>query len=296
MNGFERQTMYQGVAAPSERPVFLLGCAWRCGSTLMQRVLSSHPELHVWGENHGVISALAQASDCLERQHLQLDTSAAVFADKGLAGFIPNLNPPAEVARAAPRAWLLAYYHDATLALGKARWGFKDVRYDAAMARFLLATFPDGRVVFLVRNPISVLASMNGASWYRAAGGARGVMARWSQNTRTFAQWQDSRVLTVRYETLAADPGGEMQRVSQHLGLDAAGFDLRLFDKVVRGGTWTPRVGLAEAATLLRPAARRACQAAGYPDPMDDARLRPASLLASTPRSWLDSALRAMRR
>lgn len=40
-----------------DRPVFVLASAWRSGSTLVQRVLSSGPELFVWGESHGALEA-----------------------------------------------------------------------------------------------------------------------------------------------------------------------------------------------------------------------------------------------
>lgn len=270
----------------SDRPVFLLGCAWRSGSTLLQRALSTHPELHIWGENHGAVSALADAAHRLQRQRNAIRKSADAYAARGLDGFIANLNPPlAEAGGPAARAWLLAYYREASEALGKPRWGFKDVRYDAAVARFLLSAFPAGRVLFLVRDPVSVLASMATIHW--SAGGPRAVIARWSDNTRSFRGWSDPRAMTVRYETLIASSRTEMARIAGHLGLNGADFDLGVFDKVVRGSKSRPGVGLAEVAALLLPAARRATVAAGYTDPLVDPRLALVGALKTSARALL---------
>ena len=74
-------------------------------------------------------------------------------------------------------------YRRRSPAAGKPRWGFKEVRCDAGHARLLIEAFPDGCIVFLLRDPVSIIASMRGASgyesWYEYAGGARGVLARW---------------------------------------------------------------------------------------------------------------------
>ena len=41
-------------------PILLLGSG-RCGSTLLQRVLNSSPEITVWGEHAGFLTSIAQS-------------------------------------------------------------------------------------------------------------------------------------------------------------------------------------------------------------------------------------------
>jgi Sulfotransferase family len=167
-------------------------------------------------------------------------------------------------------------YRRRSPAAGKPRWGFKEVRCDAGHARLLLEAFPDGCIVFLLRDPVSIIASMRGASgyesWYEYAGGARGVLARWARQTESFLDLADPRVLIVRYDVLVAQPATEMARIARHIEVAKEWLDLGVFDHVVRGVSGAPRIEPREVLELHRPAIRRAAARAGYPDPARDPR------------------------
>ena len=52
------------------KPVFALASIWRSGSTLLQRLLCSDPEIILWGEPYGdagILPGLANSARCLLR-------------------------------------------------------------------------------------------------------------------------------------------------------------------------------------------------------------------------------------
>jgi hypothetical protein len=259
--------------AASERPVFLLGSAWRSGTTLLQRVLSSGPELFVWGENLGMSTDLRRMAERLATYDEMSAREWREFHTRGIAAWIACLNPPAPGAREALRAFYGAYYEPRTAELGRARWGFTEVRHGAATAAFLGALFPHARFLFILRNPVDVVASMATLSWYAAEGGAAGVAGTWRANTDSLLRWQDPRLLVVRYDTLIAEPRGESERIARHLDLDLAALDLSLFAERQRGFKARPALGLEERRELQRTELVAVATRAGY-DVLGDARLR----------------------
>jgi hypothetical protein len=82
---------------------------------VLQRVFSTSPELHIWGENHGIIDDLVRAAQRLEQPRVTVEKSKSQrqFEELGVNGFIASLNPPAARAGGpAARAWLSAFDGD----------------------------------------------------------------------------------------------------------------------------------------------------------------------------------------
>lgn len=276
-----------------DRPVFLLASAWRSGSTLLQRVLSSGPELFVWGESHGAVERLRLLRDGLARHRGIFAASARAHAARGLDAFIANLNPDPDRVALACRAWFEAYYAEPTRAKARRRWGFKEVRCDAGHARFLLDLFPEGRVILLVRDPVSVLASLRSVGWYRDAPAAG---EHWRRATESFLDFTDPRALLVRYERLIADPGAELERICAHLDLRVELLDRTHFGRKVRAASGPPTLELPQLIELHRPALREVAMRAGYDDPASDPRLVWSSALRATAVRELETASRRVGR
>ena len=227
------------------RPVFVFGCSWRSGSTLLQRLISSTDELFVWGENDGFATRLM-----------------ALHADGSVGS--PEL-----------RTFYRDYYGQETTALGRGRWGFKEVRHGRPEGEFLLELFPEARIVFLVRNPIDVAVSAARVAWEGSM--PLDAVELWRRNVETMSDWDEERVLVVRYEDLIAEPARELGRVGEHIGIPGERFDALLFDHRFRGraaGTAADRVtALLEGVRRLRePAITRLADELGY-SILDDKRL-----------------------
>jgi hypothetical protein len=248
-----------------DRPVFILGCTFRTGSTFLQRLINSSGEIFIWGENMGIgedlriaVAKLASWQAISDGQEGDLDR------DRNDA-WIANLNPELpRAAEAAARAFFTTYYMQATRQRGVARGGFKEVRCDADTARFLLRLFPDARVVLLVRQPQSVLASMATSAWYAEAGGSTGVLKAWRSGVEGFLSLQDARVQLTRLEDFATAPLAALESLGRHVGIDPARFDASMLHRPVRGSTSDPTLGAAERAALAEADLDALVDALGY--------------------------------
>ncbi|MEO8006454.1 MAG: sulfotransferase [Betaproteobacteria bacterium] len=238
-------------AVAMDRPVFILGCTFRTGSTFLQRLINSSGEVFIWGENMGIAEDLRVTVAKLASWRAISDGQGGDLEQNRNDAWIANLNPALpHAAEAAARAFFTTYYAQATRQRGCARWGFKEVRCDAGTARFLLQLFPDARIVLLVRQPQDVLASMATSSWYAHAGGGAGVLKAWRSGVEGFLSLQDSRVQLMRLEDFAASPVAALERLGEHIGIDPARIDASILHRPVRGSTSDPALGAAEHAAL----------------------------------------------
>lgn len=236
----------------NDTPIFVFGCAWRCGSTLLQRLLTSTGEILIWGEHVGLVHELVKIAIKLEsNQHLS-ERQSSNFMDRGAKVWIANLNPKHENIKSfAIQIFLSNYYAKATHELGYKRWGFKEVRYDAQVAISLLEAFPNSKAIFLVRDLNGVLSSNAANDWYDSVGGAKGVTSRWIKNIRTFLSVQDKRVLTVSYSKIAKGDPTTFDAISSHVGLSTP-IDVSLLSTKVRAADSPPVIRDQEARILNR--------------------------------------------
>lgn len=249
------------IADDALRPIFILACTFRSGSTFVQRLINSTGQAFIWGENVGLTEELSAAVAKLRSwREISAGQRRSLESD-GTRAWIANLTPDVDELESA-RAFLLSLYAEPTQRLGVKRWGFKEVRHDAAAAAFLLEAFPAARVILLVRDPSDVLASMATSAWYEQAGGAEAIATAWTQATASFAALDDPRALLLRLEDVSRPD--TLRRLARHLELDSARFDKALLDHPVRGSTSTPSLGDAERKALQDPALRTLSRSLGY--------------------------------
>ena len=219
-------------------PLLVLAAGQRCGSTLIQRLLSSHPEVLIWGEHGGQLSQVLAAGDRL-REWTSGDGRLARlgYARSRHQSFMANLTPEADHIDQAVRAFLTALFAEPAAGAGRPVWGFKEVRYGLAEAAAVHRLFPGCRVIHIVRDPRDVLRSLDvweraGGSWGRADTAV--AIGDWTRVGASFwpadgdlPDW----VLRLRYEDLIADQAGWTARIGDHCGLDTELFDSAVFDK-----------------------------------------------------------------
>lgn len=150
-------------------PIFLFGVG-RCGSTYQQARLSQIADVWIWGEHDGIVGGLLAWGDRVRGSKRlkkfsfdqpRIDPAFVHEADRRAArvlawsnGFkLPDI---ADVERAA-----IVSLMTRGLPAGKARWGFKEVRYgphDGVPER-LLGLFPEAKLVHTLRDPILTVES-----------------------------------------------------------------------------------------------------------------------------------------
>ncbi|MFF3567168.1 sulfotransferase family protein [Nocardia jiangxiensis] len=222
-------------------PLLIFGAGQRCGSTLVQRLISSHPEAFIWGEQHGRFGELLDAFESLIGHSAEYGEAGRIeFAVHGYQGFLANLMPePAEMQGAFTQfCTRLFQAPDARV------WGFKEVRFDRAFAERLQRYLPGVRVIFIVRDPRDVLSSLDeweARGWWTRAD-TELSFENWKRIAASFLEAGSVPVLSVRYEDFIADREAAARNVGEFAGLDVAGFDMSVFDRKVHNlGLWDER-------------------------------------------------------
>lgn len=232
-----RQPAVLPADARMSAPLLILAAGQRCGSTLIQRLLSSHPQVLIWGEHAGQLRELLAVRARLDgwaAEHGELGRQG--YARAGHQSFMANMTPEAVHIDEAVRAFVETLFAKPAESAGRPVWGFKEVRYGLAEATDLQQLFPGCRVVHIVRDPRDVLRSLD--VWERAGGWPRSdtevVVGDWTRVAGSFwtapaelPPW----VLRVRYEDLVADPERWSARIGEHCGLETGLFDAGVFGR-----------------------------------------------------------------
>ncbi len=99
--------------------------------------------------------------------------------------------------------------------IGKPRWGEKTPGHFAYLDT-LLAWYPQAKVLYLIRDPRAVVASVKNTPWSEKH--ADIITLRWRKAANILARWEhDSRVYRVKYESLVTNPTKELEAICAHL-------------------------------------------------------------------------------
>ncbi|MFN3820136.1 sulfotransferase [Blastomonas sp.] len=195
---------------PSEAPIFIIGMP-RTGTTLVDRIVSSHPGVESAGELQAMPIAVKKASGTRSPTVLDPETiAAAARAGMGEIG----------------REYLQrAGHHRRNPALRFTDKFPGNFQYAGFIARAL----PEARIVCLRRNPMdTVLANFRNlfaisSRYYDYSYDLLDIAAYYLRFDRLMALWakeMPGRVLGLRYEDLIADQEGQTRRLLEHCGLD----------------------------------------------------------------------------
>jgi len=199
-----------GDAGPDEAPILVIGMP-RTGTTLVDRILASHPEAESVGELQALPLAVKAASRTRSRTVLDPETIlAASVADLGAIG----------------RDYLARAAHHRRMPARRFIDKFPgNVFYAGIAARAL----PNAAIVCLRRSPMdTILANFRnlfatGSRYYDYSYDLLDIAAYYARFDRLMAFWRAAlpdRILELRYEALIDDQEGETRRLLTHCGLD----------------------------------------------------------------------------
>ncbi len=223
IDAFGRQRFYQ--TARAERPIFIFASGERCGSTLIQRLLCTHPDIFIWGEQHGALTYLWSFYLTATEHALQNEKVGELFVEGGTAKFIANLSPGISAIKNATRAAIRTLYG------GFAdRWGCKEVRCGVDVAGLIAELFPKSKIVFLVRHVSACLASL--MRWEYDLAACKGFVDRWTILAEEMTRLQNSNLpqaILLRYEDFIVKPLASTKSLCSFLDIDISGLDLDTF-------------------------------------------------------------------
>ncbi|GLK44544.1 MULTISPECIES: tetratricopeptide repeat-containing sulfotransferase family protein [Novosphingobium] len=191
-------------------PIFVVGMP-RTGTTLVDRILSSHRDVEAAGELQAMPLAVKQLAGTPSRRVIDAETvaaSAGIDPDKLGATYLERAAH--HIARAKPR------FTDKLPA---------NFLYIGHIARAL----PDARIVCLRRNPMDTIWSnyknlfASQSAYYAYSYDLMDTARYYARFDRLMALWQKlwpDRVLQLSYEALVADQEGETRRLLSHCGLE----------------------------------------------------------------------------
>lgn len=193
----------------------------RSGTTLLTSMLSAHPRIAIAPETHYLCYWM--------RQYKTLDLSSpkdfetfwqAVSRSQRFSYFGINAHKTREriLAKGVPShqhvlwSWLEEYAHT----INKPRWGEKTPLHYQHLDS-LLTWFPNARIVWMLRDPRAVTASLNHVPW--ASSYAHIHAQKWQESLTHFEQkWQkDPRVMLLQYEAFVQQPESHLIDLCQFL-------------------------------------------------------------------------------
>ena len=214
-------------AAP-EGPVFIFSSGWRCGSTLLQRLVMSRDGVFVWGEPFDQEDLLGDLMAPLMRTAFGMSDKHVFF--RGTAEpstlsetWIATIAPDTEALRQAYRALLARLFGVEAICTATRRWGVKTVRLNARFWPLLNWVFPEARAVFLMRDPLGSYRSYRWRTHFarwpdRPVAGPAGYGAIWADLVRGFEAGRNANAMILRYEDLRPD-APQLAALEAHLGL-----------------------------------------------------------------------------
>jgi tetratricopeptide (TPR) repeat protein len=208
--GFRGAGFFAGTSARADAPIFITGMP-RTGTTLVDRILSSHPDVHSAGELQAMPLAIKQLVGTRSR----LVTDPETIAASGM------LSPDAVGA---------AYMAHASQHRRRADGRFIDklpanFLYIGHIARAL----PAASIVCLRRHPMDTVWSnyknlfATTSAYYAYSHDLLDTARYYARFDRLMAFWETllpGRVLHLHYEALVADQEAESRRLFAHCGLD----------------------------------------------------------------------------
>jgi Sulfotransferase family len=191
----------------------------RSGSTLLQHILASHPQVHTLPEPWLMLHLVYG----LRERGLSAEYNAR-YAYSALKGFLSEIQADEDQYWRAVRAAASHLYEPALQGTGKAFFLDKTPRYYFILPE-LRRIFPKARFVLLVRNPLAVFASILNVNF---KGELRGFL---SEDRRhdiltaprlMFEAIKDPTGMTaiVHYEALATHPDETARKLCEQIALD----------------------------------------------------------------------------
>lgn len=195
---------------PDDAPILVIGMP-RTGTTLVDRILASHPRMESVGELQAMPLAVKAASRTRTRTVLDPETiAAAARTDIAAIG----------------RDYLVRASHHRRDA---ARRFVDKFPGNFLYAGFAARALPNAAIVCLRRNPMdTVLANFRnlfatGSRYYDYSYDLLDIAAYYARFDRLMAYWREAlpgRIFELSYEALVEDQEGETRRLLAHCGLE----------------------------------------------------------------------------
>lgn len=189
-------------AATDKTPVFIVGLP-RTGTTLTDRILSSHSEVQSAGESQLLQMVLRDGTRA--GNQIGISTGQIEAASRRDPGSIAQAYVDAVAHRLGDEPYFIEKLPENFLYLG-----------------FIAKAWPDAKIIHLRRNPMDACFAAYKQSFFRFAYSLDDLAQYYLAYDRLSRHWRHTlgaRLVEVNYEDLVADPETETRRLLSQLGL-----------------------------------------------------------------------------
>jgi hypothetical protein len=234
-----------------ENLIFLISMP-RSGSTMLQRVLVGHSEIESSAEPWLMLPLVYS-----RRENGLTAEYGGDWARLATDEFLANYTDGPDVYDAGIRAFAKEVYGNALALTSASRFVDKTPRY-TYIIKDLIRIFPEAKFIFLLRNPLSVLASiintqLDGDLWSITE--FIGELEHGPKNILEGTQIMGNRAAVVRYEDFVGKPEKHTAHLCEFLGLKYEANMVNYKDTPEAKGFMTDRIGVQQ---HDRPVANRA--------------------------------------
>jgi len=187
-------------------PIFIVGLP-RTGTTLTERIVSSHSQVETLGETQFLQMVLRRESGVQSIENMNSEMISAVAKVD-----------PVEIAK--------GYMESVSYRLGNESFFIDKLPFNFLFLGFIAKAWPNARIIHLGRNPMDACFSMYKQvfTWaYKFSYSLDGLGQYYVAYDRLRNHWRDvlgDRLIEVEYETLVSDTENQTRRLLDKLGLD----------------------------------------------------------------------------
>jgi hypothetical protein len=157
-------------------PIFIIGLTGRCGSTLLQRMISSSDEAFLHGEVPETIRAINEHYSRLSRISIERSavTAREQYEEFGYKGWIARLTP--RIDQELLRNMITLHFQSSPDKV----WGFKIINWTPQQVYEFSLLFPEATFIFVQRNLKDAIKSAKKFGW------SRSDLDKWQEKMNSF--------------------------------------------------------------------------------------------------------------
>ena len=218
-------------------PIIVTSPTARCGTTLVQRLLTASQNGFVFGEEIGnqirvLTGWFVGEMQRVERGGAAIDEEFRQALEGRPSDWRPGLLPPSAIMM---KAWVETYYQLPQVlaqyadSIGRPHWGFKYPGLTRDAITTMLKLMPHAQVVYVFRNLYDVLKSAKARRFVNTPEETVEFCAQWANNMNEIAPLVgNDRIVFLKYEDFVSQREQHARFLEQQLGV--SGIDESVFD------------------------------------------------------------------
>ncbi len=207
---------------PDRSPIFVIGTG-RSGTTLLRVMLNAHPRIYLTHETTFYVVAQRISRRLTGSQWLESYFKTFPFLWLGLDPEEVRSELPDQLDRKDLGLAFRAIMRCKAKQFGKHRYGDK-TPFHSSHLKQIFADFPDARVIHIIRDPRSTVASLSRMPWASVSFSLNNLFVM--MQMRQVKKWRDQ-IFEVRMEDLLTEPRQVMGSILDFVGED---WDERVLD------------------------------------------------------------------